>query len=232
MIKRFKVRSLLSERHGGEQLEAARVEHGWTIQNVAELLRMPVRYITALEAGDWNNLPGGNYRRYFLRQYAHLLGVPAEPLLSGAADYINSESLKLPHGKKVKLIASMTNPAQRILWGVAILLVIAYLMFGAWQAFSPPKLSLITPSADITTESPTIQITGDTEPGVQVTINNEAAEVGSDGSFLEIVALIPGLNSLTVTAQKPYSHSVSQARQILYIPVASPPSPQSKTLLP
>jgi cytoskeletal protein RodZ len=61
----------------GETLRQARLKRGLTFEQVAERCRISARFLEALEAEDWEKLPGRFFARAFLRQYASFLGVNA-----------------------------------------------------------------------------------------------------------------------------------------------------------
>lgn len=64
----------------GADLRAARERLGWSLQDVASLLRIRGQYLVALEAGRIDELPGTTYALGFLRTYAEALGLDPEEL--------------------------------------------------------------------------------------------------------------------------------------------------------
>lgn len=65
----------------GAQLAAIRLQKGYTADYVAGKLHLRVRLIELLETDDYHNMPEPVFIKGYLRAYAKLLGVPAEPLL-------------------------------------------------------------------------------------------------------------------------------------------------------
>lgn len=65
----------------GSVLSAARQRQGLSVADVARQLKLGVRQIEALEADDYKNLPRITFVRGFIRNYAKLLQIDAEPLL-------------------------------------------------------------------------------------------------------------------------------------------------------
>jgi len=65
----------------GELLAAQRELKQMTVSEAASQLRLGVRQINALEANDFTKLPEPMITRGFIRNYARLLGVDAEPLI-------------------------------------------------------------------------------------------------------------------------------------------------------
>jgi cytoskeleton protein RodZ len=70
--------------HGvpGKALAAQREAMGWTVEQVAEQLKLQVRQVVALEAGDYAALPGPAVVRGFVRAYAKILKLDAAPLVA------------------------------------------------------------------------------------------------------------------------------------------------------
>jgi cytoskeleton protein RodZ len=66
----------------GKTLAAQREAMGWTVEQVAEQLKLAVRQVVALEAGDYAALPGPAVVRGFVRAYAKVLKLDAAPLVA------------------------------------------------------------------------------------------------------------------------------------------------------
>lgn len=65
----------------GHILREARETKGLTLQEVQDETRINVRYLEALEDGDYERLPTPVHTRGFLRNYARFLGLDPQPLL-------------------------------------------------------------------------------------------------------------------------------------------------------
>jgi cytoskeleton protein RodZ len=70
----------------GDALKAAREAKSWTVQDAANKLRLMVRQVEAMEAEDYAALGQPVFARGFVRNYARLLGMDPEPLLTRMAD--------------------------------------------------------------------------------------------------------------------------------------------------
>jgi cytoskeleton protein RodZ len=66
----------------GQMLTEAREARGLSVPEVAAQLRLSVRQVEALEADDYDKLPGITFLRGFVRNYAKLLQVDPAPLLA------------------------------------------------------------------------------------------------------------------------------------------------------
>jgi cytoskeleton protein RodZ len=65
----------------GERFRQAREARGISITEASTATRILPRYLQAIEAGDVQSLPGDVYARGFVRNYAQLLGLPAEEMV-------------------------------------------------------------------------------------------------------------------------------------------------------
>jgi len=66
----------------GARLRAAREALSMDAAAIAEVLKLSKRQVEALEAGDWEKLPGRTFVRGFVRNYARAVKVDPEPLLA------------------------------------------------------------------------------------------------------------------------------------------------------
>jgi cytoskeleton protein RodZ len=68
--------------HPGATLAAQREAMGWTVEQVAEQLKLAVRQVVAIEAGDYAALPSPAVTRGFVRAYAKILRLDPAPLVA------------------------------------------------------------------------------------------------------------------------------------------------------
>jgi len=61
----------------GQRLKDERIRQGKQLREFADNLRIGSRYLEAIEAEEWDQLPGGFFNRAFVRQYAAALGFDA-----------------------------------------------------------------------------------------------------------------------------------------------------------
>lgn len=59
----------------GEELRRAREERGVALETICEATKVPARHYRALEAGALEELPGGVFRRSFVRSYLSVVGL-------------------------------------------------------------------------------------------------------------------------------------------------------------
>src|SRR5438045_367513 len=65
----------------GETLRRERVRQGLDVQQIATRTKIGLHLIEAIEADQFDRLPGGVFARSFVRQYARLLGLDEDELI-------------------------------------------------------------------------------------------------------------------------------------------------------
>lgn len=124
----------------GSQLRAARERLGLSVDEVVAQIKISARQITALETDDFKNLPETAFVRGFVRSYARLLQLEAQPLLDA-----------LPGAKLAQPVESAkieaTIPSERTVRQQNVNLLIAALVvalgiagFAVWQSNSPVEV--------------------------------------------------------------------------------------------
>lgn len=80
----------------GEGLAKARAAAGLSLEDVARQLKFAPRQLDALERGEWGRLPGGAAVRAMVRNYARLLGLDADGLVTRVG-----EGVALPDAERL-----------------------------------------------------------------------------------------------------------------------------------
>ncbi len=134
----------------GGALRLARENQGLVVQDIASRLRISPKQIEAIEADNFAVLPEPTIVRGFIRNYAKLLKISAEPLLDAYNVLVPSNA---PHEFTIKpasnmKVTSYDKPkAGRYIWAGLILLV----GLGAWLFYQSyvEKPSPIKPTASV-----------------------------------------------------------------------------------
>ena len=125
-----------SFRHIGADLNAARLERGLQINEIAHLLRISKGYLKNLEAGEFDQLPGPTYVSGYLRTYAREIGLdPAEitqryRALLGAGEDRPEYSFPVDKQRPQRSGAMMAS----------IVVIFAVAGYGGWYALGKPDV--------------------------------------------------------------------------------------------
>ena len=161
----------------GRALAAAREARAMSIADVAAQLRLHLRQVEAIEAEDMAALPEAPFVRGYVRNYARLVDLPAEPLLA----LVNAR-LKPGDPLHSRLSAAAVSPLQRtprepisgrlVIGGVvAVLVLLAFLGWWTMRGETNPP-----PSAPAAAPAPAQQPPAPTTPTGSAAQAQPAAE--------------------------------------------------------
>lgn len=215
MIMPFK-RQSISHSELGSYLKNLREEKNVSLEASARSTGISLKYLKALEAEDFEKLPGLVYAKNFLKNYLIFLGGDVEKgmeMLNPAKASADSKN------KKNKSITpKVIFTPRRIELGIALLVILGlfgYFFYEARFLSAPPKLEIFYPSDNEQTAARTITVDGRAGGEAKVFINREAVFVNADGLFKETVDLQKGLNLITIQAVNKKGKSTILERRIL-----------------
>jgi cytoskeleton protein RodZ len=126
----------------GALLRAAREASGMTIDAVAQQLKLAPRQVRAIEDGDYMRLPGRTFVRGFIRNYARLLRLDAESVLSALSAGPATQNLESPalHATAPTMgELPTTEPARHgwTRWAIPLTLIAIIGATAAWEWLHP-----------------------------------------------------------------------------------------------
>ncbi|HET8777603.1 MAG TPA: RodZ domain-containing protein [Candidatus Limnocylindria bacterium] len=225
----------------GEVLRAAREAKGVDLARVERDTKIRERYLVALEAGDYRDLPGSVYTKGFLRNYGTYLGLDPEYLIDlyRLETSVASERPRMPAPPRP--IATRGSRAFVITPGLvfaAILTVAvgAFVAYIGWEFVNfarTPELRITDPPGPVSGYTETsITVRGETAPNATVTVSNlrenPTVVADADGAFEITVELVPGSNVIELVARDPVTNRDSEPEQrtvVVAADVAASPSP-------
>lgn len=202
------------------ELKKARQEKEISFFKAAKDTKINIKYIEALESGDFERIPKGVYRRNFLREYSDYLGVDSREILKTYNQYEdqlagkrdNPFSRRLPKGH---YFLTIPNFLKNFLIVILVFSCFIYLGYYVKNIITPPNLIIINPKSDITTKEKAFKVEGKAEPEIEITINEDNVLQDKEGFFSQEVYLKEGLNTIIIKAKKKYSRTNTVIRKIL-----------------
>jgi cytoskeletal protein RodZ len=203
-----------------QELRQTRTDKKISLEKAARQTGINQKYLSALESGNWQQLPAGIYGKKFLKEYAIYLGLDTKILLElyieetspSTSNQISRLFTRIT--PKLHYTFNLPKLIQTLAITAAVAVCLFYLGFYVTKIIAAPNLTLTQPTTNITTKASRIAISGQTEPNAEVKINNQTVLVQSDGKFTEMINLKTGLNIIVVSSQKKYSKTSEIIRQI------------------
>lgn len=122
----------------GEELRRAREARGLAVESICAATKVPARHIRALEAGSYDDLPGGVFRRGFLRSYLGVLGLEESEWMGRFEESCRQSGVREPAGTEwaafAENVKNSRTPSYRRagLRGAMIAAVLAVLALAGW----------------------------------------------------------------------------------------------------
>lgn len=203
----------------GERLQEKRIRRGLAIEDVSKATKIRVSFLSALEKGDYKNLPSSTYSYGFVRNYAKFLGLPEEETLALFKREYDEEKFQkvLPDG----LVAGKDFPLRRIRFGQTLKIVsliflvfIFYILFQYRYAILNPPLDVSSPLEGGAVSSQKVLVAGKTDSNATVFVNNETASVDKNGKFKKNINVFSGKVKITVKSVNKFGRTTIVERNI------------------
>lgn len=154
-MDRYQDRDTLERPGPGRRLAEERRRQGLSVVDIGRQLKLTPRQVEALEADDYERLPGNTFVRGFMRNYAKALHLDPEPLLGELEERLPEErpSAILPPIENIPFASGKEGSWHRyLLLAGLVLLVIPWLLYEAYrqQPLAPPP----TPEAALPVSPP------------------------------------------------------------------------------
>jgi cytoskeleton protein RodZ len=193
----------------GEQLKKIRSESRLSLAEVSRETKIPVKYLTMIEEGQYVKLPPDVYVKGFLKSYASFLGVDPPKLINL---YLRDKDIKQnmegeANGEHdvIRLTKAPRFAITPKMITVILIFVIgiggfSYLYREIGRFAALPRLVVTNPTGDSSVEGNSIQIAGYTDQDAKLAINDQPVIVNDNGQFQENILLQDGLNKIVISS--------------------------------
>ena len=233
----------------GETLQQARERKGVDLYRAERDTKIRLRYLSALEDGDYAELPAPVYTKGFLRNYAIYLGLEPDDILERWRDEMEQQRTATrvavipppmpivePGGRRLHITPSM------IVAGLVGLVVVAFVGYIGIQLLrfadlSQPLPLAVTNPPDVFSQidAATITLAGTTTPAASVHITGPGGQAydvtaSENGAWTREVNLASGENNFTITAKNLDTGQASKPLAVtINVPLSSPSPGASAT---
>ncbi len=224
----------------GEILLMARQSRGIELERAARDTKIRARYLAALEAGDFRELPGSVYTKGFLRNYAQYLGLDPDVVVAHYRRELGGRA-----AERVSIVAKRLRAPRGGLTltpglFVGVVLTLAVLGFAGYIAVQflrfaqPPELAVTRPATvESTIDAETTTLAGTATAGATVTITGPDGAVDttatSAGMWSAEVPLRKGRNEFLIVALDTQTSKRSAETHVIVM-VPLPSGPQAPVL--
>lgn len=210
-------------------LKNARNKRGLTVEDIQAAIKVHPKYIRALENDDYSVFEGKVHSKGFLKIYAQYLELNLDELLAlwrreyervfESADHRKLIGIKPLESAKFIVTPSLVASVVLV---VLLLGFFTFLYFQYRQFTGTPTLEIYYPDDNQVLETDVLDLTGKTEVGAQVFINNQQIVTNPDGGFLTSLKLKEGLNTISIKAKNKLEKETEIVRTIIYRPKPLP----------
>jgi cytoskeleton protein RodZ len=201
-----------------DRLAAARERKGVDLIRAERDTKIRVRYLSALERGDYRDLPGAVYTKGFLRNYAIYLGLDPEDVLRQwrreRGEQTAPEAVIVPPrplDEPARPLRFSPSVVVAALLTAGVILFFVYLGSQLLRYSKPPELTVTNPATAVLTvaeDATTYRLAGTTSPGSIVTVTapgraDISTSAQSNGAWSVQVDLRRGQNRFQISASNP-----------------------------
>lgn len=204
----------------GSYIKRIREKKGLELLEVSAAININIKYLQAIESGNYRDLPKGAYGKIFFKKYIEYLDIRHKNIVN---EFIKEQNRSQNFESNIffNQVVSWKNllSLPKVLRNLLILLVVVvcflYLFFYFKNVFAPPFLELEVPQDNQIVSDYNITVQGKTEPESELKINSNLVLIDQTGAFSEGVHLKSGINIIEVSSKKKYSRERIVTRKIL-----------------
>jgi len=218
-----------------DRLTAARDRKGVDLVRAERDTKIRVRYLSALESGDYRDLPGAVYTKGFLRNYAIYLGLDPEDVLRQWRRERGEATAPEPEIVPPRPLDAPSRPLNfspsivvAALLTVGVVLFFVYLGAQLLRYSRPPDLAVTNPAQaviDVEDSMTSYRLAGTSTAGATITILTPGqtepfrTTAQSDGAWSYQVDLRRGQNRFDISAVNPETGKEAETPRTVVITV-------------
>lgn len=215
-------------------MRQARIKKKITLEAVEEATKVRLKYLKAIEADKWSELPSAVYSIGFVRRYVDFLGIKSRSILDdykAETGMTRNEVFSAVKKKKDPFSFFVITPKLvfTILISVVIIFLVGYTISEVKKFSAPPEIMINSPQNEQNLTVNKVLVDGKTLDTAIVFINGQIIPVNDRGEFSQEVILVPGVNFIEIKSRSRANKESTKILKVLYktgdaTPVTTPSS--------
>lgn len=136
------------DKQPGKLLWEARTKRNLSLEQVADDLCLTPQQVEAMEKDDYSYLPGATYARGYLRNYARLLGIPGDQVVSTADIPTTTVHSTASKPRKAVVVEESRRSMSVGFLSLVIVVILLGLIYSWWQSRETPELAVTVTESD------------------------------------------------------------------------------------
>lgn len=210
----------------GEYLKAARQAFNLSLKQVSESAKVNLKWLAALEAGKLENLPADVYITGVLKQLAQFYRLDESALI---LQYQKERRIAVQITKSENPVSGRLGAFWRkliitpkimalVLTGLFVFLTLAYLVWQVLAINRAPSLKILSPQDQAILKDLSVEVSGQTDPGITVSVNGQEIFVDNQGGFKTTLGLSLGPQEILVVAKNRFDKQTSKSVKVFVQP--------------
>ena len=210
----------------GEYLKAARQAFNLSLKQVSESAKVNLKWLAALEAGKLENLPADVYITGVLKQLAQFYRLDESALI---LQYQKERKIAVQITKSKNPVSGRLGAFWRkliitpkimalVLTGLFVFLTLAYLVWQVLAINRAPSLKILSPQDQAILKDLSVEVSGQTDPGITVSVNGQEIFVDNQGGFKTTLGLSLGPQEILVVAKNRFDKQTSKSVKVFVQP--------------
>jgi len=192
-------------------LNNTRLDKELDIKDISKVLKVPCKYLLALESESIDQFPQEPYCSLIVKDYADYLGLNGQEILKlFRRDFAQKRKIKSTHKNYFSFTPQFTFSLSLIL----LLVIFLGYLFSEYLKFNqPPPLKVNWPSGGVVLGS-SLEIDGKTDPEATVSVNQDLVIVDESGNFHKKLQLSGTDTKITIVSKSPSGKTTTDTRSL------------------
>lgn len=190
-----------------------------SLSDLSEQTKISKKYLTAMEECRFDDIPFAHiYKKNFIKRYAEALRMDdVDELVNQFTEEEEPviEAPPEPTAMKQSRFQNFPSLWKYLIGFTMIALLASYLGLQIKRIVDPPSLTLISPLNGFITTDKFLTVQGSASTHAKVSINGQTIPNDGQGQFREVLPLSPGINTITISAQKKHGKATEQTFHVI-----------------